>query len=338
MKDEKLVEVAQKLGFAKSTVSRTARHCSGVDAETRRLILRYMDEAGITLEKECSVYAIQPDTPNYFWGEFAKILAKADTEERIFLKQNIYTTLGDSDIVLRYLEEAEKISPPVLILSAHITPEIREILLRMKEKTTVFLLAEYDSVPYTFYIGADSYGDGYRMGECFCRRCPERTPVVVTNTESPTVCLRVKGFCDALRQFDPQRFDRIPVYDYPLVYIHCGKKQLAPSRLAAQLAEWIGGRSNCCLYIPFGTGALSLALQKAKFGEKVLCFTHDSMLTSSGSPEKGIAATMNQNVHAESREAIRAAVELITTGMCPDGKYTYIPSELYLSPTLGAEN
>ncbi len=330
MKDEKLKEVAQKLGVAKSTVSRTVRHCSGVDAETRRRILQHTAELGINDARPCSVYSIIPDTPNYFWGVIGQVMSEeASRYGDDFLKQNLYTNLSNHDLVLRYLDEAALIRPDVLILAAEITPEVRERLALLRETMTVLLLAEYDDVPYTFYIGSDPYSDGFRMGEYFLSHFSERTPVVVGNPQNRTVALRACGFCDALKERDRERFGAIPAYEYPMEYIYCGKNQLAPSRFAALLAERIKGEEDCCLYVPFGSTALAMALQKAKFGSRVICCTHDAALNEDGIPERCITVSINQDIRVQGREAIRAAKLLVEMRMCPDRKFTYIPSTLH---------
>lgn len=328
MKDEKFIEIAQKLGVAKSTVSRAARHCAGVDAETRRAVLRYTESAGTNTGASCDIYTILPDTPNYFWGKLHDGIVCAQKKTEFSVKQNIYTNLSDYDIVLRYLEEAEKIKPKVLLIAAHVTPEIREVLERLKKKCGVFFMTEMETMLYTFYIGADPYKDGFRMGQYYCENYANHTLIVKTYRQIPSIRLRTEGFCDALRQFDPKRFERIPMYDLPVENIFAEKRQLAPSRLASALSEGIDRTKETCLYIPYGSVALSLALQKARFGEKVACLCHDSMLDEDGRLESGIAVSMNQNIVGQATAAVGAAVNYIKNGMCPDGKYTYIPSEM----------
>jgi len=340
MKDEKYVEIAQKLGVAKSTVSRAARHCSGVDAETRRAVLQYtgfFDESKGDGAQKCHIYTILPDLPGYFWGRLYHSIVDAvlDVDDRLgwydqSVKQNMYNSLADTDIVLRYLEEAEKLQPSVLIIAAHVTPEIREKLNALKEKTIIFFVTELDSMPHTFYFGADPYQDGFRMGQHYCEHYADRSPVIVSNREINSIRLRTEGFLDALRGADSERFGTVPVYDFSTDGIFFDKRRLAPARLAAKLTEWIGSRERACLYVPYGSVALPLALQKAKFGENVVCLCHDGMLGEDCRPEEGISACINQDVYRHGRAAVEAAVKLITTGMCPDGKYTYIPSHLVL--------
>jgi len=330
VKDEKFIEIAQKLGVAKSTVSRAARHCSGVDAETRRAVLQYTEKTGTSLGKRCDIYTILPDTPNFFWGKLHDgIIAPVD-QRKISIKQNIYTSLVDSDIVLRYLLEAEQMEPKALLIAAHLTPEIREVMDRLKKKCTVFFMTEMETMLHTFYIGADPYRDGFCMGQYYCEHYAHHTPVIKTYRQLPSIRLRTEGFCDALRQFDAERFAQIPTYDLPVENIYYEKRQLAPSRMASALSEGIDKTKETCLYIPYGSGALSLALQKAKFGENVVCLCHDSMLGEDGRLENGIAVSMNQDVYRQGMAAVEAAIKLITKGMCPDGKYTYIPSHMVL--------
>ena len=341
MKDEKYIEIAQKLGVAKSTVSRAARHCSGVDAETRRAVLQHIgvsDESGADGKKQCHIYTILPDLPVYFWGRLYAGIEDAVVNDNVLqlrwrdksIKLNVYNSLADSDIVLRYLEEAERLNPAIIIIAAHVTSEIREKLNRLKEKSIVFFVTEMESMPRTFYFGADPYGDGFRMGQLFCENYSDRSPVVVSNREINTIRLRAEGFLDALRRADPDRFATVPVYEFPTDGIFFENRKLAPARLASFLTKWIDKREKACLYFPYGSVALPLALQKAKFGDRVVCLCHDSMLGEHCRPEDGIRACINQDVYRHGQAAVEAAVKLIATGMCPDGKYTYIPSNMIL--------
>lgn len=341
MKDEKFSEIAQKLGVARSTVSRAARHCSGVDVETRRAVLQYtgfLDESNADGGQKCRIYTILPDLPGYFWGKLYHGIEDAVVNDSFLhlgwykkgIKQNVYSSLADSDIVLRYLDEAERLQPEVILIAAHITPEIREKLDGMKEKSRIFFVTETESMPQTFYFGADPYADGFLMGKHYLSNYADRSPVVVSNKEIRTIHRRTEGFLDALRQGDAARFRSVPVYEFPTDGIFFENRRLAPARLASLLTEWIGKRERACLYFPYGSVALPLALQKAKFGDSVACLCHDSMLGADCRPEDGINASINQDVYRHGKAAVEAAIKLIASGMCPDQKYTYIPSHMVL--------
>lgn len=339
MKDEKISEIAKKLGMAKSTVSRAARHCSGVDVGTRRTVLQHIgsnDDALTYGAKKCLIYTIIPDLPIYFWGRLYSSIEDAVLNDNGVhfswrdktVKQNVYSSLADSDIVLHYLDEAERLEPAIIIIAAYVTPEIREKLNVLKEKSMIFFVTEYEDMPKTFYFGADPYGDGFRMGRHYLENYGDRTPVVVTNREIVTIRRRTEGFLDALRLADPQRFGALTANEVPKDGIFFEKRKLIPSRLASLFTEWVGKEEKACLYFPYGSVALSMALQKAKLGDRAVCICHDCMLGEDCRPEEGISAAINQDVYRQGWMAIEAAVKLISTGMCPDGKYTYIPSHI----------
>ena len=328
LKEEKIVQIAQKLGYAKSTVSRAVRHCGGVDAETRRIILNHMEKSDISAAKECDLYVILPDTPTYFWGKIYKEISSAAKSLGINPKMNLYTNLADSDLVLRYLEEALALEPKVLLIAAHVTPEIAEQLRRMSLSCAVIFLTEYNNIPNTFYFGADDFGDGFRMGQYFCEHFPDRVPIVLCCKELLSYRLRADGFMEALLQYNHKYASNIAEKDYPVDLIHTGKGQLAPSLLAQYLTECVGEQENTCLYITSGSAALPLALQKAKLKDKAVFLCHDIFLSEDGIPKTEFAASMNQDLPAQCKNAVKAAAVFIENQTFPDHKFTYTPSQM----------
>ncbi|MBE6598712.1 MAG: hypothetical protein E7638_04655 [Ruminococcaceae bacterium] len=318
--------------FSQATVSRVLRHCGNVDTETRRKILFSGERTEIDNHSEqrrlgeCDIYVILPDKPMYFWRSLKLGLLRTKTEKEFTAKYNLYTGVRDSDVVLHYLDEAEKLSPKVIIISTIMTDEIRRKLLELQRKSLVFLLSEYADLANAFYFGADNYGDGRRMGELFCKKFGDRNPIVLNVENNPNVKRRTEGFLEALRSCGKGRFSDIPEYFIsPEIAVDT---KLFPSKLAIMLAEQIESTASACLYIPFGAVYVSRALQKAKCKDRLICLGYDSIIGENGKPEEGIALTMNQNTFAQGEAAIRAAERYLKTGVCPRDKFNYISSSV----------
>jgi len=322
------LHLVEKTGYTKSTISRTLRHCSGVDSETRRIILQAQENLSDDSPGECAVYAILPDTPHYFWKQAYR--GMCDTfrnHPSISFKPNIYTSLRDTDIVLAYLEEAERMNARAVILTASDTPEIRRTVTRMQKNCAFFLLSEYIELVNTFFIGADAYADGFRMGELFGTVCRDRIPLVMSYEKTNiNIHRRICGFTDAVRKYVPVQGESLPVLSIPNIAGVINRK-LLPSRGASLLAEHLEPDILYCLYVPFGLSGISLALKKSGHADSIFCLCHDCSIQEDRTTD-GVAASMNQDIYRQGCTAADAAIVYIENACYPKQKYLYIPSEI----------
>ena len=83
----------------------------------------------------------------------------------VSMKLNIYTKTVDEAAILTYLDEAEQMTPYAVIISSILTDAIREKLEKMIKNTFILILSEFGEMKNSFYIGDNSYEDGYRLGQ-----------------------------------------------------------------------------------------------------------------------------------------------------------------------------
>jgi len=320
MKNTTIEEIAGRLGVTKSTVSRALNHCHNVASDTRRTILDKFGTNSFSDDRGFPIYLILPDNPSHFWGQLFKNLEKYEQQSAIPIKYNIYTNLSDTDIVLHYLEEAERIGSKAVILSAVITPEIREKLLRMQEHCAVFLLCEYADIVNTFYFGPDNYADGCIAAQIYLEKYTDYTPVAISLSGIRGIELKTEGFCGSIRKC----LDQDAVDEYCIDIETSLDSRLFASKLASRLTEWLSKDKKYCLYIPFGSGNISSAIRKIGREENIICICHDINI----SPDSSccIAASVNQNLSLQAEAVFRAAEKYLITGSFPDQKFTYIPS------------
>lgn len=322
---EKHSTIARELGLSKSLFSRAANHCSRVDSDTRRIVLAELNKRNVVSDKQCSIYTIQPDTPHYFWDQAYHGICSGlgDFPD---CKQNIYTSVTDTDLVHMYLDEAEQLDAKVIIIAAWDTPEIIERLTEMSQDRCIIFLTEHMNIPGTFYFGADSYADGRSLGQIFCEHYADRIPLILSSS-SINSSSRISGFCDALRAFDSERFSAVPILPVPLSTDNITSR--TAYRLASFLREQVDSTSKYCFYVPCGFIGLPQAIFKAKLNDRAICLLHDYEPIKHDEVESVVAACINQDIFSQSKAAIRAAVEYMNTGNFPEQKYTYIPSEIY---------
>ncbi len=348
-----LSRLSDVLGVSRATVSKTIRHCSGVDSETRRRILRAAREVdALTPRVRCGIYCIFPDTPSFFWKELRRgiiagisqnglpkfadcMRATPPGDISLSVKCNVYTHLRDEESVLAYLEEAEQMDARCIIIAAAVTEPIRVRLTQFCRRADrlVLLLSEYGHVPNAFYIGGDAYEDGAEMARRFLL-CHTKAPLnalfCLRVPGNDNVTRRIQGFCDTLPSgVIPQ--------EIPLAPERLSETKTLPSYLAATLTEAFAhgaqGNTSCALYVPLGLPGLMLALEKAGLAARTHCFCHDRNCqdiqkepTSEKQTAAHIAAICLQDVYMQGMTAIGCSAEYLRHGLYPCTKVTTVPS------------
>jgi len=314
MKDNLYVSIAKKYDISKTTVSKAARHCGGVDTETRQLILDELKTINHSVPGHKNIYCILPDIPRYFWHEMHLGIIENCSAD-ISYKMNLYTKLSDEATILTYLEEAEQARPHVLIIAAVLTDPIRSKLKKMMKHTCVLLLSEFGNMVNTFYIGADSYDDGYHFGLMYNTKYTADKIIILTEDNNSQ--LRAKGFMDALGKPE-QSFIRLPLTE---VYV----QKHAVSTLAKMISPYKDTAN--CIYSTFGNPSLPLAAKKAGFTDSTVILAHDTFSQDgSAALPDGFSAVINQDVYSQGKAAVEAAEFFVRTMRYPVQKNTHIPS------------
>lgn len=322
MKDNTVKNIADKLNISKSTVSKAIRHCSGVDSETRQLILTESRRVNYIPHSNCDIYTILPENPQYFWSELRKGLSLCARENHSSVKCNIYTNSRDEDTVLAYLEEAEKLNARVVILATYITDSIQDKLNNMSDGRFIILLSEYYKLKNCFYVGADSYGDGYTMGKQYLRHHFTRKLVVFSIVNNINAQNRLAGFCNAIKEVDSRLLD--DACFIPLESTIFKEKKLLPSKLAILLEDVARENDSLCLYTPFGISQLPLVMTKSKLAKKAKVLCHDCHIEQ----PINFMISLNQDLYEQGKSAMRLAVNFVKNYMYPEQKEIFVPSIL----------
>lgn len=326
MKEDSLTAIAEKLHISKTTVSKVVRHCGGVDSETRNLVLQELKKTGYSSVSDCPIYCIVPDVPKYFWKEMLRGITVGEKPGLTSVKYNIYTKPSDEQTVLSYLEDAEKIGAKVIIIAANMTHAIRKKLESLQEQRLIILLSEYESVKNCFYVGADSFQNGYEMGRIFLERFAERRLLLFSLEDNPNAKKREAGFMQAL--CESQFEGKMVKIEISNAYMSGGKT--FPARLASVLAQK-AGCEEICIYSPVGMNTLPLAVHKAKLKENAVILCHDCYAEYQADGKQlygGFSVTCNQDVFAQGLAAIHAANRYMECLEYPEKKENFLESHI----------
>ena len=323
MDENTIGEIAKKLNISRSVVGRVLRHCGGVDAKTRQMILSASTSFVRDSYGECAVYLISPDVPLYFWRPLRRGIEDKLRALEIPFKTNICTRVKDESVLLRYLDEAEKLGAKAIILSARMTPAIQARLEALTSQHLIILLSEYHEIVNAFYVGSDAYRDGYAMGEYFLSHCADR-PLLLLTQELSDVEQRIDGFCHALRSVDPSLAER--AVRIKLDNSIFSDLKLLPSKLAPLLMEAAKPYEQLCIYAPMGIPQFPLAIIKAKLTERAVCLCQDCCVSQSDGKPAVRIVTCNQDGSAQSETAANYAIDFCRAGLYPKQKNTFIAS------------
>ena len=304
--------------ISKSTLSKTLRHCGGVDTETRQRILRE-NPAREFAPGQYAVYCILPDIPNFFWKEAFHGMMDHQLSKEVPVKYNVYTKLGDTETVLLYLEEAKRLDVRVLIIAAVLEPAVREILEELVKERLVIFLSEQEELVNSFYVGSDAYQDGYTLGRKYGEVFSDRELIMLSTEREGNIRLRLQGFRDGVRSVDESLLQKgkvLQVAHDAMIF-----KRSASANLASMLAEHLKESSRYCLYIPWGVPQLPVAIGKLRKEEnQILCLCHD------GEQVNSAFISCNQDVYSQGKMAIQAANAFVLHGTYPKEKYQFVPS------------
>lgn len=317
--------ITEQSRISKSTLSKTLRHCGGVDTETRHRILTENPVREYT-PGQYAVYCILPDVPNFFWKEALRGMMDHQLGKEVPVKYNVYTKLGDTETVLLYLDEAKRLDVQVLIIAAVLEPPVRRILEEMVQDKLVLFLSEQEDLTNSFYVGSDAYQDGYAMGLRYAEEMPERQLMILSAEGGRNIQLRLQGFQDAIKGVDEQLLHRgklLQVTHDELIF-----KRSAAANLAAVLAETVDGSSNYCLYIPWGIPQPQVALKKLRLGEdRILCLCHDADYTLREQARQTVISC-SQDIYTQGKIAIQTANRFVQSRFYPEQKRIFVPSIL----------
>ncbi len=328
MKDQSYRDLAKKLGLGKSTVSRTVRHCPGVDGRTRQRVLEEALRTGIGDAAEpCSIYCIVPDTPGYFWHIFHDRMREELKHIPFSVKYNVYSHLLDHETVLLYLDEAVRCGARVVILSADLSPAIKERLAAMQNGGVyVILLSVYGELPNSVYVGADPYQDGEEIGLWLWKHYPRYTPVIL-NSSTRHASARIRGFLHVLERYHPDCGDAYSIVDVRAEDF--SNPKLLPSRFASLFSRVERGYS--CIYMPFGNFHLPPSLLKVGMKSDIPVLLSHDCFTEAG-PDTlypGYTASCNQDIARQVGTAMETAAAYLRDPFLPDGQtFRYIPSKI----------
>lgn len=322
-----IADIAKKLHVSTAMVSRVLRHCGGVDSQMRQRIFAEAEHLVRADWGECAVYTILPDVPRYFWQPLREGLSDELQASEIPFKSNIYTRVRDESIVLRYLDEAERLNAWVIILAADVTPAIHQRLESIvKKNRLIILVSEYHELINSFYVGSDSYQDGYALGEYYASHFADRSLLMFTCPGHSISEQRLEGFSDALRRSCPEMLNGA-------VRIKLEKQifsdlKLLPSKLAPLLMEAAKPYEQLCIYSPLGIPQFPLAIVKAKLTNRVVCLCQDSYTNPDDTRIAVPMISCNQDNYAQGKTAAKLAVDFCRSGQYPDRKMIYVPSRL----------
>lgn len=321
----KKTESTEYSGISKSTLSKTLRHCGGVDTETRHRIL-LENPVRRYASGQYAVYCILPDVPKFFWKEALRGMMDHQLSKEVPVKYNVYTKLGDTETVMIYLEEAEWLDVRVIIIAAVLTEPLRKKLEELVEDRLIIFLSEQETLVNSFYVGSDAYQDGYSLGERYALEYAERKLICLSADGGRNIQLRLDGFRDAVRKADESLLHRgkmLQVHHDELIF-----KRSASASLASVLADEVDDCSDYCLYIPWGVPQLAVAVGKVRKGaEQILCLCHDNS-TAHREQQLGMCISCNQDIYAQGRVAIQLANEFVRNGRYPAQKYSLVQSEI----------
>lgn len=323
---KQISRIANSANASPATISKVLNHCYGVSGDVRERIYREYDRVscGKAESGHVNIYVIIPEIPSFFWN----LELERFRNDWVTVKYNVYSRLGDHEIVMRYLKEAVACDADVIVIAAKLNGESEKLLSELADKKLIIFLTEYHDLVNCFYVGSDPGADGMRLADA-CLRRPDIRKVLVLQENYPdqgkTSAIRLESFCGALQ-------GRV-AYDVVDVKVQVGVAML-PSTVARAIAPFLKTNAYDAVvamngYVP----EVCAAVQKMKLPRTVRCFGFEKSPQIHKWAEKGyLKAVIWQDFARQFSAAMAIAEHYIETRQCPQKKYTFLPSGLVEYP------
>ena len=321
MSKANLEEIAKRSGVSKSTVSRVLNNCPGVDGDLREAVIEAVRAdyvATAKTEMPADVCIILPDNPKYFWNRINAFLSQNSMGLRI--RTYVYSSLTETAVLCDYFERIEQSNIKAVIFAGYAEGEARERLTRLASTRLLIRLCEYDPIPNAFFVGANAYEDGKRLGELLVQRAqkvPARGVVLIRRGEPYNCRLREQGFLEAVGES------------------LCVEQVEAPKdfRLwSSHLARALSGIAERFDYVFCSDGVTvpsCEAIRKLRLGRRIGYFGFEAPQSAEPYLESGeICALIVQDPAEQTRVALSLCKKYLEQHLYPDRKMTYISSKL----------
>jgi len=321
MGKKNLAQIAERSGVSKSTVSRVLNNCPGVDGELREAVINAVrSEYAATAQTEtpAEICMILPDNPKFFWDRIRDALK--ENTQGLRIRTYVYSSLEKSEVLCDYFERIEHSDVKAIVFVGHAEGEAHACLTGLAQSRFLIRLCEYEPMTNAFFVGADAYDDGVRLGKALLqsKSSEDRGCVVVVGQRRGYNCrLREQGFLSAVK--DATRVVSIEAPD---------DLKLWPSQLARALSA-IPDRISCVFCSDGMTASSCEGIRKLHYATPIRYFGFEDPPSAKRFWESGdIGALMVQDPAAQTRVALSLCKTYLEKHVYPDQKMIYVPSVL----------
>lgn len=312
--------LARKLNISKTTISKAINNCPGISPKTKQMIVQTASDYGyipkVTKYMAHHVSFILPASPEYFWGRLRKCLNACSKETDIKCNNYVYPNLHDDLGALHCINQALSEETSALILAVPDSPEIHKMLEQAANNVLIILIEEFIDIKNTFYIGEDSFYQGYAIGEKYIHAYPNSTRfAILRSTDFYTEKKRIEGFLSAINDY--------------------GKKRIADLRensetrsRAAYIARQLANLKYLpdCIFCPSGN-ILYAADSIKKLNKNIHCIGFD-MHAKRADNDGIITHLLLQDIDSQAKKAWEYTGNFLKTSIFPEDKKTYIDNIL----------
>ncbi len=309
--------IANKLNMSKTTVSKAINNCPGVNSETKKIVMEAANDYGYVSSRPPQKTAvILPAVPNYFWGDMRKKIAAYGKTAEIEYKFYVYPNLHDKNDALRCVEQAVGEGTSVLIVAVPDTDGIRALLEGVASRVLVILIEEFLDIKNTFYIGANSFEQGYQISKRYIENYPNASHfAVLRSTDFHTEKMRVGGFLRALEEHGGELVLSV-------------RSEFGSKIQSANIARALSHAKEIpdCIFCPSGNLVMAaLAVKKLKSDKSIHCIGFDINTESGTDGYKNILTNiLIQDTDTQAKTAVECATEFLRHGCFPKRKIMYV--------------
>ncbi len=319
MKKNQVDIIAENTNVSPATVSKVINHRPGPSSKVRQMVFAEYDRMGFKKrESPVAVYVILPEIPQYFWSrDFTDRIG-----EGLRIKYNIYSRMGDDDIVLRYLHQAIELEAKVIVIAAKINDEMRALLDRFSVTGLVIYLTEYNQSQGSIYVGGDAVNEGWELALLYRRYYREGDSLLMITQPDDQWSGTSKTRCTTFLKYVS---DCVPFGCCPIDI--SAYTNLLPALIAREMKPYlVGGAYNRIICFHGFTHSLCHALYKLRLPYPIVCFGFEDTLQNKKYADMGmLGGIVSQDFRAQMNTALALTADFLTKGIRPAESQFIIP-------------
>lgn len=313
-------DISRYARVSETTVKRVLYSIPGVNYETKKRVLAAAEKLGYERdEKRIDIGVVFPVCPKVFWNEIRSCCEMFEKKSQYGMKMFTYGAVEDSEEFSFCLTRAIEAGASVLIVVAPDSLNAKNAINAISEEILVIILEEYIETDNCYFVGEDSFENGYLLTKKYFEMYPDRSRLITMNASAHNSKKRILGIESALKELKKPEMILLNTFSGDVVY-----RRLTASMLARALEKYKDSVDCVCLVNSFAYISC-MSIGKLKLERDIHCIGFETHPSNKKYIDNGVLKLLcSQNLKRQTELSLEMAEEFLETGKKPAQKCVYV--------------